>query len=496
MLCVVAAPAAVAHPGSGIVVDGGGQVYFMDTGHGLWQVDAAGKLISRGGPAFHFLALDASGRFTSEDFTQLAPGDVALVGAKPTLVLASSYPVAIGSDGAFYYPTVPSKGRVRMMRMMPGKPAAKFADLPVIKETGPDGSESEAEWVWQMAAGPDGSIYYTEKKAVRRIAADGTVSLVAGDVKVPDCERPPAIKEARLEPSLYGLAVAADGTVYVAAAACSAVLKITPDGQVSVALRATDGWSPQGVAVHGDDVYVLEYDYIEAERREDWLPRVRKLAADGTVTVLAQIKSRPETGRALLPPGEPSGGLFDGWLPAPRMHAAIVHFPIVLAFVAIASAGLAIVFRKHYAWRVQAVVVFFALWMACRAGENTGNRAELDIPYGENGVPSLVWEDMRHHTSNASRLTMLAFSGAAVSLATLLPRKKAWLAWSQLGVGAVLLVLAVGASAVAVQTAHWGGHLVYEHGLGTGPLITSAAEKAAVNGRSPQEPQSLQAVAP
>ncbi|MGD9724462.1 MAG: DUF2231 domain-containing protein [Pirellulales bacterium] len=489
---VAVATPAWAHPASGIVVDDRGQVYFMDTGHGLWQIDAAGKMTSRGGPPFHYLAIDRQGRFVEEHFARLAPGDVALMGTHPTLVLGSSYPVAIGSDGAFYYPEVKSKGRVRIMRMAAGELAQPFADLPVAREVGADGREIEAEWVWGLAAGPNGSLYYTEKKSVRRIALDGTVSLVAGDVAVPDCERPPAVKEARLEPSLYGLAVAEDATVYVAAAACSAVLKITPDGDVSVVLRATDRWSPQGVAIAGHDLYVLEYDYVEAQRREDWLPRVRKLAADGTVTVIGQVKSRPETGRSHLSPTDSS--MLESVLPAPRMHAAVVHFPIVLAFVCVASGLLAVIFGRRYEWRVQALVSFGALAVACLVGEMTGNRAELDIPYGENGVPSTVWEDMHQHTGNATRLKTIAYAGTLLAIVALVPRKNAWLTWSQLVASGLVLCAAIGASVVAIRTAHWGGHLVYGHGVGTEPLITSSIEKAALNGRSPPETSNQQAI--
>lgn len=66
-------------------------------------------------------------------------------------------------------------------------------------------------------------------------------------------------------------------------------LKIAPDGTQSVALRATDGWSPQGVDAVGNTLYVLEYDYVKSEDRADWLPRVRKIDADGKATVISQI---------------------------------------------------------------------------------------------------------------------------------------------------------------------------------------------------------------
>ena len=59
----VAAHPAIAHPGAAIVVDAKGRVYFVDTGHGVWTVDAAGKLVDLGGPAFHWMTLDSDGRF-------------------------------------------------------------------------------------------------------------------------------------------------------------------------------------------------------------------------------------------------------------------------------------------------------------------------------------------------------------------------------------------------------------------------------------------------
>ncbi len=188
----------------------------------------------------------------------------------PRLIVATSYPVTFGSDGVFYYPQVAEKGRVRIMRMEPGKAAEPFADLPPAREIG--GNGESVEWIWGIAAGPAGSIYYTEQQAVRRIAPDGTVSTVAENIVVPDCERPEALQDAPSKTNLYGLDVAADGTVYVAASGCSAVLKISPDGNVAVAARSTDRWSPTGVAVAGDTLYVLEYDYVDSDDRADWYP--------------------------------------------------------------------------------------------------------------------------------------------------------------------------------------------------------------------------------
>src|SRR5438128_1919199 len=53
-----------AHPGSGIAVDRLGQVYFLDTGSGLWKIDPRGALTHLSGTLFHWLALDENNRFS------------------------------------------------------------------------------------------------------------------------------------------------------------------------------------------------------------------------------------------------------------------------------------------------------------------------------------------------------------------------------------------------------------------------------------------------
>ncbi len=290
LLAALATTTAWAHPGSGIVADAQGNVYFVDTGIGVWKIDPQGRVARHPGPAYHFLAIDRLGRLTQRDLPGTADEDLKLVGEKPALIVASSYPPTVGPAGDFYYPQPGDDDHVRIMRVSPPAHPAVFATLPVAKEIGFDGKTVVAQWIHGLAAASDGSLYYSERHAVRRVAPDGTVSTVADHVTVPDCERPPLAPEERLGPSLRGLDVAADGAVYVAASSCSAVLKIAPAGDISVVLRATDAWSPTGVVLSGDDLYVLEYLHIAATRREAWLPRVRKVSADGTVSLVCSIE--------------------------------------------------------------------------------------------------------------------------------------------------------------------------------------------------------------
>src|SRR5262249_60253919 len=62
-ICLTAAPA-LAHPGAGIVVDRQGQVFFIDTGAGVWKIDRQGQLKKHPGDAFHWMAIDRRGGLT------------------------------------------------------------------------------------------------------------------------------------------------------------------------------------------------------------------------------------------------------------------------------------------------------------------------------------------------------------------------------------------------------------------------------------------------
>jgi len=275
-----------AHPGSGIVVDRQGQVYFADTGHGVWKIDTSGRLTSMGGSRFHWMARDTEGRFAKTVMPSIPNGEITKLGANPLLLLSSDFPLVIAPDGALYYPELGRDERVQIIRFTSSGARTVLATLPAKTESG------ALKWLNGMAAGADGALYYTENRAVRRISPQGVISTIAGPIVVPGCTRVPSYTDDSMGPDLRGLDVRPDGTVFVAATGCGALLKITVRGEVTTVLRATSPWSPTAVAVAGDDVYVQEYLHTANEDRSAWLPRVRKVSADGKVTVLATIERR------------------------------------------------------------------------------------------------------------------------------------------------------------------------------------------------------------
>ncbi|MEX2115781.1 MAG: hypothetical protein WEB37_02750 [Bacteroidota bacterium] len=276
-----------AHPGSGIVKDRQGNIYFVDTGSGVWKIERNGKLTRLTGPAYHWMAIDIEGRLKNVALPYFSSRDatVTRVGGDPTLLLSSDFPVTVGSDGSLYYPWLSGGKQLQIFRLTPTGTTTILKTLPANTESGP------LRWLNGMALGPDGSLYYTENKAIRKITPQGELATFIDNMTLTGCDSVPEVG-ADLGPYFRGLDVGEDGSVYVAATGCRAVLKISADKKVTTILRASGPWSPTGVAVFGSDVYVLEYFHTPGDNRREWLPRVRKVASDGSVVTVANIDRR------------------------------------------------------------------------------------------------------------------------------------------------------------------------------------------------------------
>jgi DNA-binding beta-propeller fold protein YncE len=273
------APAvAAAHPGTGIVIDRFGNVYFVDMVSGVWKADTHGALTHLAGPAFHWLALDESGALGAANLPHGPTGDIVRLGAEPTLILSSDVPIAIGRDGSLYYP---SRGApLRLVRMRPSGTSSVVATLPA------SGGLRELNGV---AVGPNGSLYYTENDAIRRIDPDGRLATVSQHVAPARCASIQGI-ERKDQPLLRGLAADPAGVVYVAATGCGSVLKVTAAGEVTTLFQGDGEWSPTGVALSGSDVYVLEFRGAGSDDRHAMVPRIRKIAAGGATEVIATVR--------------------------------------------------------------------------------------------------------------------------------------------------------------------------------------------------------------
>ena len=277
--------AAFAHPGSGILVDRLGQIYFIDTGSGLWKIDSRGAVSRLSTLRNHWLAMDPTDRFIQSRVPTDSGGDWVITpsSSNPTILISTDFPLLIGQDGNLYYPSV-RESNVRILRRAPEGGTTTFATLP-RSVTG-----AALGWINGIAAGPGGSIYYTENNSVRRISPQGAVSTLA---TIAALANGPSIPGSETRPYLRGLKIDANGVVYVTDAADARVLKITTDGKVTTILQLESPWAPTDVAIFGDIVYVLEYSHTEGDDRVAWMPRVRKMTGDGRSTIIMTVDQMP-----------------------------------------------------------------------------------------------------------------------------------------------------------------------------------------------------------
>ena len=279
---------ALAHPGSGIVVDPQSNVYFVDTESGVYKIGRDGKLTKLSAPAYHWMAIDVDNRLGNATLPRFSAGGatVARSGDAPGILVSSDFPIAVGPDGALVYPWLGAGEQLDVFRLAPSGATTVLKSLP---------ASLGLRWLNGIAAARDGSIYFTENRAVRKIAPNGDLTTVVDQVTLSGCDPIPGI-ETDQRPYLRGLDVDAQGAIYVAASGCRAVLKITPDKKIATVLRTSGPWSPTGVAISGSDIYVLEYLHPPGDDRREWLPRVRKVGPDGSVTIVAAIE-RQTSGR-------------------------------------------------------------------------------------------------------------------------------------------------------------------------------------------------------
>jgi hypothetical protein len=295
--CGLLTGAASAHPASGIVVSAAGEVFFVHTGQGVGKIDAENRLtyihkVAGGG---HFLALDAKGEFSTQLprlFERITPA-----GVKPAVLYASGgAPFVVNPDGNLYYGSgFPegddlTPGGLTLTRLAPDKTRTLFA--PGLKDT----LAKMKEAITGLATGPDGTLFVAGPSAILKVKTDGTATTLVHPVEVKDGEDAFG-KEANSPfyhpPYLRGLDVTEEETVYAAVTGRRCVVKVSKAGKVETVLKSEKPWSPTGVAVRGKDLFVLEY--TNTDQAKDWVPRVRKLGADGKVAVLADLTRAEKT---------------------------------------------------------------------------------------------------------------------------------------------------------------------------------------------------------
>lgn len=319
LVCALTAGAAHAHPSAGIVVDREGRVYFSDLVT-VWRLDAQGKLSAfRAGKDLHTheLFVDEAGNVYGTDNIY----DPATERHNVAVWMKSP-------AGEFKYLFAPTENPPRGVGIVRDRAGNTFAwernDFHRKQGTwlvrrSPDGTVTRlagsnyghADGRGEKASfgitnfttlGPDGSLYVTDESYVRRVSPDGTVTTLAADIKNDRADKP---EEKGKSAYLSGISVDPRGFVYVADFGSGRVIRIAPDRKTETVFRSERPWTPNGVAWGNGALYVMEYS--ATTDRGPFHTRVRRLAPDGSSTVLATVKDgAPQPAESPAAPAQPA----------------------------------------------------------------------------------------------------------------------------------------------------------------------------------------------
>jgi hypothetical protein len=290
------ASAASAHPPWGIAADASGQVWFSQL-ESVWKIDREGHLHlvrpAISGRHVHELGLDAAGNLVGEELSydpdrqvyHAGIWEVTPSGAQLYLLPPSSSPPlgnGVWSDRAGNRTHVQwndnDRRNLLVFRRAPDGRVARLI-----------GSDAEATGYHPtvlynasgFTLGADGTAYFTDRASLYAIAPGGGVRRLATLCEAPakrPCARPA---------NLRGVALGLGGALYVADAAGRRVLRREADGRFRPLLASGAGWSPHGVALSADALFVLEFTDHRAGAQDRL--RVRKLTRDGRVATLATL---------------------------------------------------------------------------------------------------------------------------------------------------------------------------------------------------------------
>ena len=249
-------PAALAHPGWGIVQDSKGDVYFTDTRQ-VWRITPAGRVsVAVADVHTHELFVDASNDLFGEhlwyegDATGKWGHRVWRRGPDGTITdviparegFRTEYSFVRDGQGNMYW--ADRRGRTTIRRRTVGGAVTTYT-------AGPFRS------VERMTALADGTLFLMDAGDLRRVSPRGVVSTVASQLSG---AKGASNDVAQLNYHM-GLWTDGAGRVYVAAAAERSVLRVDSAGGLSVVDRSVPPWSPAGGMIdRGGNLRVLEYD--------------------------------------------------------------------------------------------------------------------------------------------------------------------------------------------------------------------------------------------
>lgn len=308
----------------GVAADASGNLYVADLGNHVIRKLTPGRVVTTfaGSPG---VSGSADGSGGAAQFNQPAG-------------------VAVGADGTVY---VADYGNSTIRKITPGGLVTTLAGAAQITGDA-DGPAASARFKLPrgVAVGADGTVYVadSDNHTIRKITAAGGVSTLAGAAGQPgSVDGPGSLARFNLPAAL---ALDATGNLYVADALNQTIRKITPSGEVStLAGQAGSGGSadgkgiearfssPQGIAVDAEGTLFVA---------DTGNQTIRRVATDGTTTTVAGQAGRAGSrngdwgervfntprGMAVSPAGDLFVGDYDNH--AVRLIALPFRAPVIL----------------------------------------------------------------------------------------------------------------------------------------------------------------------
>ena len=299
--CLFCAENVRAHEGWGIVVDRQGQIYFSDIPtNTIWRITREGKPEAfLNNKHSHALVLGEDGSiYGTQEHSATSVGSVWRIapdGSFSDVFTPTSdfplnlHPFIVDRDGNIYSTNaIDFPNQSDKMTLLK---AVRDGDVTILAggvRGFRDGRGGEAQFsgIDGMAWAADGSLYVTDGVYVRRVAMDGTTTTLGRG----------ALTSQSFGEDLMGLAVSPRRSVYVADYSQRRVFELMPDGSTRIILETGLFWSPTGVTLVGEDLYVLEHLRMPLVILGDLgigaYARVRKVSLDGTVERIATVWGR------------------------------------------------------------------------------------------------------------------------------------------------------------------------------------------------------------
>lgn len=307
--CLFCAEKVWAHEGWGIVVDRQGQIYFGDIPtNTIWRITRDGNLEAfLSNKHSHSLVSGEDGSiYGTQEHHAAAIGSVWRIAPDggfsnvftPTAHFPLNlHPFIIDRDGNIYSTnSISFPNQSDKVMLLKSAPDGNVTVLAGSTRGYRDGRGGEAQFsgIDGMAWAPDGSLYVTDGVYVRRVTTDGVVTTLGqGALTIPSYGE-----------DLMGLAVSPSGSLYVADYSQRRVLQLMPDGNTRTILETGLLWSPTGITIVGEDLYVLEHLRMPLVILGDLgigaYARIRKISPDAKVVRIATVWGRNTSTLAIV----------------------------------------------------------------------------------------------------------------------------------------------------------------------------------------------------